>query len=228
VVVSGSMAPQVDVGDVVLTRSVSTAELRPGQVLLFDDPQRPGRLLLHRLVSFDASGRLVTRGDANQSDDSVHVAPSDVRGLARVRVPYVGLPAQWRLEGRFGAIALTAAALAGAAAFVAGGLGPVGAVIRAAEPRRAGGRHSSRESAGPPMRGGRPPAVGLEDGPTTGRGRHRATTTAGQQFPSPVPAGRPGDDRRWGVARGPGHRLGRVAGSAHHLSGGQLCDQPGR
>src|SRR4051794_27056078 len=35
VVVSGSMAPRVDVGDVVLTRSVSTAELSPGQVLLF-------------------------------------------------------------------------------------------------------------------------------------------------------------------------------------------------
>jgi signal peptidase I len=123
VVVSGSMAPQVQAGDVVLTAPVSTAELRPGQVLLFVDPQQPDRLLLHRLVSIDESGRLVTRGDANQSDDSVHVAPSDVRGLARLRVPLIGLPALWRLEGRFGHVALAAAVLAGAAVSVFGRTG---------------------------------------------------------------------------------------------------------
>ena len=65
VVTSGSMTPRVDPGDVVLTLPTTTAELRPGQVLLFDDPQRPGGLLLHRVVSFDAAGDLVTRGDAN-------------------------------------------------------------------------------------------------------------------------------------------------------------------
>jgi signal peptidase I len=123
VVVSGSMAPQVQAGDVVLTSPVSVPELRPGQVLLFADPQRPDRLLLHRLVSFDGQGRLVTRGDANRSDDSVHVAPSDVRGLARLRVPFIGLPGLWRVEGRFGHIALAAAVLAGAAVSVFGGAG---------------------------------------------------------------------------------------------------------
>ena len=120
VVVSGSMAPQVQPGDVVLTAPVGAPELRPGQVLLLADPQQPDRLLLHRLVSFDAQGRLVTRGDANQSDDSVHVAPSDVRGVARLRVPFIGLPALWRAEGRSGHIALAAAVLAGAAVSVFG------------------------------------------------------------------------------------------------------------
>jgi signal peptidase I len=121
VVVSGSMAPQFRAGDVVLTRPVSASELRPGQVLLFADPQEPGRLLLHRLVSRDAQGRLVTRGDANQSDDAVHASPSDVRGLARLRVPLVGLPALWRGEGRYGHLALTAALLAGASVFATAG-----------------------------------------------------------------------------------------------------------
>ena len=60
VVTSGSTAPRVDPGDVVLTRPTTAEELRPGQGLLFDDPQRPGGLLLHRLVSFDAAGDLVT------------------------------------------------------------------------------------------------------------------------------------------------------------------------
>ena len=48
VVVSGSMAPRINAGDVVLTQPVTPTELRPGQVLLFADPQRPGGLLLHR------------------------------------------------------------------------------------------------------------------------------------------------------------------------------------
>jgi signal peptidase len=120
VVVSGSMAPQIRSGDVVLTRPGTGPDLRPGQVVLFADPQRPGRLLLHRLASFDAQGRLVTRGDANQSDDAVHVAPSDVHGVAVLRVPFVGLPALWRAEGSFGHIALAAAVLAGAAVSVFG------------------------------------------------------------------------------------------------------------
>jgi signal peptidase I len=123
VVVSGSMAPQVRAGDVVLTRPATAQDLHPGQVLLFAHPQEPGRLLLHRLVSVDAEGRLVTRGDANQSDDAVHVAPSDVRGVARLRLPVVGLPALWRAEGRFGHLALTAALLAGVSVFASRGWG---------------------------------------------------------------------------------------------------------
>ncbi|MGY1803831.1 signal peptidase I [Blastococcus sp. SYSU D00922] len=117
VVTSGSMAPRVNPGDVVVTHPVTPAELRTGQVVLVHDPGVPGGLLLHRLVSFDEEGRLVTRGDANQSDDSVHAEPSEVRGLAVLRVPWVGLPALWRAQDRYGAIAATAGVLAAAAVF---------------------------------------------------------------------------------------------------------------
>lgn len=121
VVTSGSMAPRVHPGDVVVTHPVTAAELRAGQVLLLHDPERPGGLLLHRLVSFDEEGRLVTRGDANQSDDSVHADPASVRGLAVLRVPWVGLPALWRMQGRAGTLAVTAGVLVAAAVFASTG-----------------------------------------------------------------------------------------------------------
>ena len=121
VVASGSMAPRLAVGDVVLTRPVSPDHLQPGQVLLFTDPDRPDRLLLHRLVSFDDQGRLVTRGDANQSNDSAHVPVSSVLGQAQVRVPYIGLPTYWRLEGDWGRIAAVALLLVAATVFVVQG-----------------------------------------------------------------------------------------------------------
>jgi signal peptidase len=120
VVVSGSMAPQLAEGDVVLTRPVAPQDLEPGQILLFPDPSGADRLLVHRLVSFDAQGLLVTRGDANQSNDSGHVPAAGVIGEVEVRVPYVGLPAYWRSTGRWDAIAATAALLAAAAVVASG------------------------------------------------------------------------------------------------------------
>jgi len=113
VVVSGSMQPRIAPGDIVLSAPVTPALLQPGQVLLFPDPADPGRLLLHRLVAFDAHGDLVTRGDANQSDDTSPVPAADVIGRAQLRVPYVGLPAYWWRTGDRAAVVLTTALLAG-------------------------------------------------------------------------------------------------------------------
>ncbi|SDX97380.1 signal peptidase, endoplasmic reticulum-type [Geodermatophilus africanus] len=120
VVVSGSMEPRLSAGDVVLTRPVPPQDLQPGQVLLFPDPEGADRLVLHRLVAFDARGDLVTRGDANQSDDTTHVPASSVIGEAQLRVPYVGLPAYWRFAGQWGSLAALAALLAAATVVVTG------------------------------------------------------------------------------------------------------------
>jgi signal peptidase len=120
VVVSGSMEPRLSAGDVVLTRPVLPQDLQPGQVLLFPDPEGADRLVLHRLVAFDGRGDLVTRGDANQSDDTTHVPASSVIGEAQLRVPYVGLPAYWRFAGQWGSLAALAALLAAATVFVTG------------------------------------------------------------------------------------------------------------
>ena len=115
VVVSGSMQPRIAPGDVVLTTPVTPEQLQPGQVLLFADPADPGRSLLHRLVAFDEHGDLVTRGDANQSDDPVPVPAADVVGRAQLRVPHIGLPAYWWRTGDRGTAVLVTALLAGMA-----------------------------------------------------------------------------------------------------------------
>ena len=110
VVMSGSMAPAVQPGDVALVRPVDTADLAPGDVLLVEDPSVPGDLLLHRLVAVEAGG-LRLRGDANAVADSALVAPTAVRGAAALRLPYLGRPALWAAEGRTGPLAAGALAL---------------------------------------------------------------------------------------------------------------------
>jgi signal peptidase len=232
VVVSGSMAPRINVGDVVLTQPVSAAELRPGQVLLFDDPQRPGGLLLHRLVSFDAAGALVTHGDANQSDDSVHVVASDVRGVATLRVPWVGLPAQWRGEGRFGSIALAAAALAGAAVFLTSGLSRRTGGQAGVASSRIAGRDRSSVGTGSPMTGVRPSAVGHalteRAGTSTDEGRHGGYRPGYHLPPVPPAAVRRSSLPRPGADGPAGPRLRPARGHDDCVDGGRYCGQPGR
>jgi signal peptidase I len=94
VVMSGSMSPQLRPGDVVLSQDTRTPP-RTGQVIVFADPTHPGRTLVHRVVERHGDGTVTTRGDANPVADPAPVRASAVLGLARLRVPWIGLPAYW-------------------------------------------------------------------------------------------------------------------------------------
>lgn len=92
-IMSDSMAPALRAGDVVVVQRRSDAE--PGHVVLADDPDHTGRTRTHRVDSVRHDGLLVLRGDANPHPDSSPVAREDVHGIARLRVPFLGLPAMW-------------------------------------------------------------------------------------------------------------------------------------
>lgn len=111
VVMSGSMTPTLRPGDVVATRPLGAAAVRDGDVIVFDDPGRPGRVLIHRVVRHNADGSLVTQGDANTSTDSRPVARSAVRGLPVLRVAALGIPVLWRRERHYPQLALLLLAL---------------------------------------------------------------------------------------------------------------------
>jgi signal peptidase I len=112
-VMSDSMAPAVRAGDIVVVMPVADPGASPGRVLLFDDPDHPGQLRLHRLVAPTSDGLLITRGDANTTADSTPVDPDHVRGVAVLRAPALGLPFVWARDGRWELIlAVIAAAVA--------------------------------------------------------------------------------------------------------------------
>lgn len=109
VVLSDSMSPALRVGDVVVHRPADRLEL--GQILVVDDPVRPGQLLTHRLVDETADGRLTLQGDANAVADSTPVAVDAVRGRVQLRVPLVGLPVAWHRSGELAPLLGTLAGL---------------------------------------------------------------------------------------------------------------------
>lgn len=99
VVLTGSMAPALDPGDVVLVGPVAASPqvLPPGRVALVRDPSRDTGTYLHRVAEWD-DGAVVTRGDANATADAP-VAPEQVLGQVRLVVPAIGLPAVWLRTG---------------------------------------------------------------------------------------------------------------------------------
>jgi len=111
-VLTGSMTPAIDPGDVIVSRPVDPTHLRKGDVVLVHDPVHHGRLLLHRFVRLRADHRLELRGDANGSDDSTPVSPGAVVGTAAMRVPWVGRPWFWIVQRQWGHLAALALLLA--------------------------------------------------------------------------------------------------------------------
>ena len=164
-VMTGSMEPRIHPGDIVVARPVAPAALSVGQVVLVDDPDHAGRLRLHRFVAAAADGRLVLRGDANQNDDSTHVATSAVHGVGFIRVPYVGMPVVWLAERRMVALSLLTAALMLLVAATRLDRGLRGAAARA--------RVADED------RGASPDQEGVDEGPSTTTGKGAPQTVAG-------------------------------------------------
>jgi len=107
VIGSGSMSPLLREGDVVLTSDHDGIGLGAGTVILFStDSTRTS--VMHRIIEVTPEGTYITKGDANPGADSSIVAPSEIQGVARLLVPYAGLPAHWLRAGEwpaFGAFA---------------------------------------------------------------------------------------------------------------------------
>lgn len=110
-ILSGSMEPRVQVGDVIVTREAPAAALDKGNIVTVADPDHPDRTRTHRVVERDAQGRLVLKGDANREADSSPVPAESVLGVGVLRVPFVGRPAYWMAEGNWWALVATAGLL---------------------------------------------------------------------------------------------------------------------
>jgi signal peptidase len=142
VVLSGSMRPALEPGDVVVSAPVGAGEVRVGDIVIVDNPARPGHTLAHRVDSLRPDGTVITRGDANTSADSTRVAPEQVLGRARLRVPGVGMASVWFQQGRW--LPLVAVVLV----VSAGTWWTVIAAATAVNPSRQGRRRAERGRAG--------------------------------------------------------------------------------
>lgn len=92
-VLSGSMEPAIAAGDLVVARPTAPSDVRLGDVVTFEDPERGDRLTTHRVGGIrQERGKveLVTKGDANDATERWRVPVDSELGRVIYRVPWVG------------------------------------------------------------------------------------------------------------------------------------------
>lgn len=91
---TGSMAPYLDTGDLVLVRRVAPESIVVGDVIQFRDGNET---TIHRVIDLNDDPQLhfVTQGDANPEMDEEPVMADQVIGKVTVTVPKLGWVAVW-------------------------------------------------------------------------------------------------------------------------------------
>ena len=82
-VVSGSMVPTLEIGDVIIVEKVDAEKLRKGDIITFiGRGELAGKVVTHRIISEGVEdGKITTCGDANYGiADKTPIGPSDVLG----------------------------------------------------------------------------------------------------------------------------------------------------
>ncbi len=92
-VVSGSMEPEIHVGDILLSRNADASEVSVGDVIAFDGGnQYPGLLVTHKVIKapYDDNGKIMlqTKGVANNYEDDPIPAES-VKSIIVCKIPFL-------------------------------------------------------------------------------------------------------------------------------------------
>ncbi|MDO8616075.1 MAG: signal peptidase I [Dehalococcoidia bacterium] len=105
VVLSGSMEPALNVGDIAFVELTSNpGAVRPGDIITFRSPDDHSRRVSHRVVEVVNDGNGLsfrTKGDSNELPDQQLIPAENLVGKVRFHLPYLGYVGDW-LRGRDG------------------------------------------------------------------------------------------------------------------------------
>lgn len=88
-VLSGSMEPGIPVGSVVMVKETDPAGLQPGDIITYRLSENT--LVTHRVQSIDTEKQeIITKGDANNTEDANPVTYAQVVGLMKMHLPLLG------------------------------------------------------------------------------------------------------------------------------------------
>jgi signal peptidase len=115
VVLTGSMAPDLAPGTLVVVRPTEPRDIHVGSVLTYQLESGRPEVVTHRVVAVrvDLRGRTQwqTRGDANGTADAQWVREEQVRGTVWYAVPQLGRVAAWASPGERQALSTALALL---------------------------------------------------------------------------------------------------------------------
>lgn len=93
VIISGSMMPKIDIGDIVIVQKAEPDQVAVGDIIQFREIEQDVRIN-HRVIEIREDERglplFITKGDANRSPDSDPVIAEQLKGKVVYVVPKVG------------------------------------------------------------------------------------------------------------------------------------------
>jgi signal peptidase len=93
IVLSGSMAPEVNPGDIVISTYINPEEIKINDVITFSYPGNPENCITHRVINITTENGSIgfqTKGDANEDPDQRIAPSSELIGKVVLVIPYLG------------------------------------------------------------------------------------------------------------------------------------------
>ena len=93
IVMTGSMAPAIHTGDIILTTPISHKTPKKGDVIAYQAKRFNGEkvaVFSHRIMGGDIMDGFIVKGDSNKSPDSQKPKAEDILGVVVVVIPFVG------------------------------------------------------------------------------------------------------------------------------------------
>ena len=90
VVISGSMSPNIIKGSIAYVKHVPLDQIKVGIPITYVI-DKSGLVVTHRVIKVNSLTELITtKGDANKEVDSIKVHYSNVLGIVKYHIPYLG------------------------------------------------------------------------------------------------------------------------------------------
>ena len=93
IVLTGSMAPAINVGDVIVTVPITQKEPQIDDVIAYQAKRFNGEnvaVFSHRIIGGDIENGFIVKGDANKSPDPQKPKAADILGVVLFTIPFVG------------------------------------------------------------------------------------------------------------------------------------------
>lgn len=90
-VISGSMEPKLEVGDIVIAKRIEIEDIKDGDIITF---RQENTIITHRIVEIiqeDGNVFYETKGDNNNTKDEELVKYEDIEGKFVFKIPKIGL-----------------------------------------------------------------------------------------------------------------------------------------
>ena len=89
VIISGSMQPELNIGDIVIVKDISE-ELEKGDIISFRQGQTVVTHRISRIETIGEQKQYKTRGDNNNTEDSGTIKQELIEGKVVGKIPYIG------------------------------------------------------------------------------------------------------------------------------------------